>query len=404
MHRAVRRGLALAVVVGLAVPALVIGVGPGAAAAAVPDRRAAACGPIFRDQLAATPWPLRRLQPDVAWPLSRGRGVTVAVIDSGVSVDHPKLADRVLAGYDYLNKGKPAHCDEHGHGTLVAAIIAGRDSPESPFHGIAPDAKILPIRVLPNAEETTDEQLPKRIADAITWATDHGADIINLSLTTRDTNDVEQAVRYAVNRDVVVVAAAGNTGGSAQEGQAVYPAAYRDVIAVAGVDQNDARVSTSNAGDYVDVAAPGLAIEGPSTRGRGYVIDAKGGTSFAAAYVSGVAALIRASYPRLPASEVARRIKLTADAPPGGRNDEVGTGVVNPYQAVAAILDDQDRLVPTETEQLAAPTSAIDPLRIVRLVGIGGAVAAAAVVIVLLVLMPGLRAARRRQHEQVGRS
>jgi len=176
------------------------------------------------------------------------------------------------------------------------------------------------------------------------------------------------------------------------------------VIAVAGVDQNDARVSTSNAGDYVDVAAPGLAIEGPSTRGRGYVIDAKGGTSFAAAYVSGVAALIRASYPRLPASEVARRIKLTADAPPGGRNDEVGTGVVNPYQAVAAILDDQDRLVPTETEQLAAPTSAIDPLRIVRLVGIGGAVAAAAVVIVLLVLMPGLRAARRRQHEQVGRS
>jgi membrane-anchored mycosin MYCP len=328
------------------------------------DAPAAACGPEYSaadHPLTHTPWPLQRLRPDLAWPLGRGRGVTVAVIDSGVSAGPPVLSGQVLAGRDYVDGGGEGDgtCDESGHGTMVGAIIAGRDG-TGPYHGVAPDARILPVRVLRDTRSYPSSEVDPLIAQAIRWAADRGTDVINLSLNTSSGAEVRQAVEYAQRRDIVVVAAAGNQGGSDQQGDVEYPAAFPGVLAVAGVDATGAHVSSSNAASYVDVAAPGDDIEGPAPRGGGYAVFPEGGTSFAAPYVSGVAALLRARFPAMPASEIVRRIQQTADHPPGGWNDQVGYGVVNPDRAVTEILASGDTAGAAAGRPLRAAGSATD--------------------------------------------
>ncbi|GIE78124.1 type VII secretion-associated serine protease [Actinoplanes philippinensis] len=363
----------------------------GQAAPAGPPR----CGPTFTDQLTALPWPLQRLDPEAAWPTSRGRGVVVAVIDSGVTRRHPKLSGRVVAGKDFVQAGGSGDCDADGHGTLVAGIIAGNDTRDVPFYGIAPDAYIMPVRVLPNSKRSTDPTLPRRIADALVWAVNNGADVVNMSLVTEPTPALESAVKYAVSKNVVVVAAAGNEGASPSAGQPVYPAAYPEVIAVAGIDQQGKHVASSNTGEYVDIAAPGYAIEGPAPQGGGYAIDQEGGTSFAAAYVSGVAALIREHSPSLSPSDIRRRLQLTADAPAGDRDDQVGFGVVNPYRAVATILESENKRDDTTAGQVPAalpPDARLDTVR-----AIGGWVFGGGLLIAVLLLVAGpiRRRARR---------
>jgi type VII secretion-associated serine protease mycosin len=309
---------------------------PGVAVAAP-----AACGPSFPDKLTNTPWPLQRLHPELAWPMTKGDGVVVAVIDSGVSTTHPSLKDQVLPGKDFLLAGGVGDCDQAAHGTFVAGIIAGLRLPGAGFYGVAPGAKILPIRVLEDDRKNFDQELPNTIATAIDYAVDHGAGVINLSLVTQPTPKLAAAVARALSRNIVVVAAAGNDGAAATSAnQPAYPAAYDGVIAVAGVDEQDKHVTTSTSGDYVDVAAPGVRIEGPAPRGGGFGLRSDGGTSFAAPYVAGTAALLRAYYPDLTAQQIADRITGTADQPPGGRNAQVGHGTVNPYRAVAALLDE----------------------------------------------------------------
>lgn len=325
---------AAALVVGCLVSVGVVVLPTGVAVAAP-----SACGPSFSDPLTATPWPLRRLRPELVWPLTKGDGVTVAVIDSGVSTIHPSLAGQVLSGRDYVTPGGAGDCDEVVHGTFVAGIIAGNRLKDSGFYGMAPGAKILPIRVLKDAEKSADTSVPMTIADAINYAVANGAKVINLSLVTQRVPQLEAAVADAVAKDVVVVAAAGNDGASTGADKTAYPAALPGVIAVAGVDETEKHVSTSTPGEYVDVAAPGVRIDGPAPQGGGFVSRAAGGTSFAAAYVSGVAALIRAYYPKLTAQQIADRITKTADHPAQGRTPELGYGVVNPYRAVTAILD-----------------------------------------------------------------
>jgi membrane-anchored mycosin MYCP len=378
---------AIAVATCLACPSLSVAAHAGRTYAA---KQVAACGPTFTDQLSETPWPLQRLKPEAAWPLSRGQGVVVAVIDSGVSTTHDKLAGQVLKGADFVDPAGLGDCDNAGHGTLVAGVIAGKDSPESPFHGVAPAAKILPVKVLPDTKKSNDPALPKRIADAIVWAVNHSATVINLSLTTADTPELAAAVQYAASKEIVLVAAAGNEGDTPRAGLKVYPAAYDNVIAVAGVDQNGAHVSASNAGDYVDVAAPGLGVAGPSTQGNGYALDPKGGTSFAAAYVSGVAALIRARE-KLSARDVARRLTMTADAPAEGSNEQVGAGVVNPYRAVASILDTVDTNVPKITGKAPALTPPDGWNERLRTIAITAALLGALVAFLLQVVLPLVR-------------
>ncbi|WP_307871697.1 type VII secretion-associated serine protease mycosin [Micromonospora sp. U21] len=368
----------------------------GAALVAVPSPAVAApptCGPEGEDALVEMPWALRRLEPSSAWPLSRGAGVTVAVIDSGVSAIHPLLKGQVLEGRDFnglaANQGQ---CDLVGHGTMVAGIIAGKEGTGAPFSGIAPAARILPIRVLPDAKGTNDEALPGQIAAAIDYAVEQGADVINLSLVTLPRPELEAAVKNALAKRVVLVAAAGNRQEQQQE-KTAYPAAYEGVIAVAGVDEQGGHVGTSVSGTYVDVAAPGLNIVGPAPGGDGYRAEPTGGTSFAAAYVSGVAALVRAAYPNLDPQQVADRLERTADNPPDGHNAEVGYGVVNPYRAVSSLLG-------TRTDPpagaLPAPARSDDPLSWQRSAAIWAAAVGGLLAALLLAARPILVRGRRR--------
>jgi len=387
---------------GTAAPALAApgGTRPGRLITAVNS-----CGQSRTDQLTETPWPLLRLQPAHAWRLSRGAGVTVAVIDSGVSDQHPKLGGKVLPGKDYTAAGGDPTCDAVGHGTMVAAIIAGKDTPDAPFSGIAPDAQILPLRVLA-AENTNDPQEPAIVAQAIrdAIASNTGVQVIDLSLEIHNpTKDLADAIQSALDHNIVVVAAAGNEGGGATDGQPVYPAAYPGVIAVAGTDQQDQRVSTSSSGSYVDVAAPGLNIVGPVPRGGGYGQYDQGGTSFAAAYVSGVAALIKACNRSISPAEVADQITWTADHPPQGRNDQVGYGVVNPYQAVASVFGTVRSPQPPLTGKVAVPRDTVDAHATVRHAAAIIAGIALPLAVLILVAAPVVRRGRAR-HWRAGRA
>jgi type VII secretion-associated serine protease mycosin len=381
-------------VLAVAAVAPVPGLAPVAAVAAP-----APCGPVVTQPLAEPPWPLARLRPDLAWPLSRGAGVTVAVIDSGVSADHASLRGKVLPGVDFVpGGGGSGQCDQSGHGTLIAGIIAGRDvvSAGFVFHGMAPDATIVPIRVLQDEKRSFDNDLPDRIGNAVRWAVDSGhAGVINLSLTTGSTPGLAAAIAYAQAKGAVVVAAAGNQSDASQSDQPVYPAAYDGVIAVASVDDQDEHVQTSSSGSYVDVSAPGVRIAGPAPAGGGYVFTEEGGTSFAAAYVTGLAALIRAHEPRLTPAQVAARITQTADHPAQQWNNQVGFGVIDPARALGSLSEASAPQVAAPQHVAVAPVPA-DPDGGLNLAAVWVAVLGGAIVVMLLVAVPVVRRGRER--------
>ncbi|SCL35791.1 type VII secretion-associated serine protease mycosin [Micromonospora pallida] len=357
-----------------------------------PGWAAPRCGPAGEAAPTGTPWPLRRLEPSAAWRMTRGGGVIVAVIDSGVSANHPVLKGQVLTGRDFSGlPQRDGQCDLAGHGTMVAGIIAGRTDTGTPFSGVAPGTRILPIRVLPDTRRTNDESLPGQIAQAIRYAVDNNAKVINLSLETLPTQQLANAIEYALDNRVVVVAAAGNQ--QQQRDQPAYPAGYPGVIAVAGIDEQGGHVGTSISGEYVDVAAPGHNIVAPAPGGDGWLTEPEGGTSFAAAYVSGVAALIRAVHPELTPAQVASRLTRTADAPPEGRNPQVGHGVVNPYRAVATLLGSRGN---PPLGAMAEPVPVPDPLARERVVAIWAVSVGSLLAIVLLVSRPIIRLGRRR--------
>ncbi len=364
------------------------------AVAPSPAVAAPRCGPAGTSAPAETPWGTRRLEPTSAWRLTRGGGITVAVVDSGVSAVHPTLRGKVRPGRDFNSlPQQQGQCDLDGHGTIIAGIIAGREGTGAPFSGIAPEARILPVRILPEAGRTTpDEGLPAEIAKAIRWAVDNGADVVNLSLVTLERQELADAVRYALDKGVVLVAAAGNRSED-QQNLTAYPAAYPGVIAVAGVDEQGGHVGSSVSGDYVDVAAPGLNIVGPAPGGDGYLSVPQGGTSFAAAYVSGVVALVRSAHPDLTPDQVADRLIRTADSPPGGHDAEVGHGVVNPYRAVSDLLG---KRTDPPLDALAAPPPADDPLAWQRDVALWAAAIGGLLTVLLLAVKPILVLGRRR--------
>lgn len=233
--------------------------------------------PYYSDQ-----WALRMIGAPQAWSLipQNAPSVTVAVIDSGVCLDHPDLAGHILPGYDYIDDDENA-MDVYGHGCSVAGIIAANVNNATGIAGVAPNAQILPLRVLDDRGIGTYSD----VAAAIVEATDRGAQVINLSLGGVNPSPVmENAVQYAVDHGVTVIAAAGNNGAP----QVFYPAAYEPVIAVGSVDR-DLRISSfSNYGDDLDVMAPGRDIM-TTTMDGGY--GHRSGTSFAAPHVSGAAAL-----------------------------------------------------------------------------------------------------------------
>lgn len=329
-------------------PVLVVGVGAGPADATVPvqdEPPATFCEPLDEEvPFQGTDWARERLNVEKAWPYThRGAGVRVAVIDTGVSVAHPQLVDAVdqasaLNLYD--GDAVPATGDCSGHGTGVAGIIAGREDPAySSFVGVAPEATIIPIRVTISEEESPKNEV---LAEAVEYAVAADADVINISFESAGAwPRLRQAISDAIAQDVVVVAASGNHGN-----RQAYPAAYPGVIGVGATMPNGTIAAMSGYKAPVSVVAPGYQLAVPWPPG-GHTVDAQG-TSFAAPYVSGVAALLIDQYDGdITPAEVKRRIELTADE--SGHDlpdDKYGWGVVNPYAAVTEMLPEQ-----TATEQ-----------------------------------------------------
>ncbi|AEW97563.1 MULTISPECIES: type VII secretion-associated serine protease mycosin [Streptomycetaceae] len=300
---------------------------------------------VHADPIRDQQWPLQTLDAQAAWETTRGAGVTVAVLDTGVDATHPDLTGNVLDGTDLVGFGaRRGDTSWARHGTAMAGIIAGHGhgpGHDSGVMGIAPQARILPVRVI--LEDSDPQRRQARstrggaLAQGIRWAVDHGADVINLSLG--DDSDSahpdaaeDDAVQYALGKGVVLVASAGNGG---EDGSPVsYPAAYPGVIAVAAVDRHGRRAAFSTRRWYAAVGAPGVDVVIADPDRRYY----EGwGTSAAAAYVSGTAALLRSAYPRLSPAQVKQVLESTTqDAPADGRDDAVGTGMIDPPAALAA--------------------------------------------------------------------
>lgn len=316
-----------------------------AQAEAVQRRAPAACkSPAEPGQIIEqTPWQQRWLAPERVWPFSTGAGVLVAVIDSGTDASHPQLAGQVEPGFDMLSNGSGGDVDCVSHGTAVASIIAARRQQGVGFTGLAPGAKILPVRVSEKEVEGSKGKgasvSPQVFAEAIRRAVDDGATVVNMSVTLYTPDPaVEAAIEYARKKDVVLVAAAGNQHQGGERPDPVpYPAAYDGVIGVGAIDEKGARVEDSQVGPYVDIVAPGGAVVA-ATRVFGHALWT--GTSFATPMVSATAALMRAAEPGLSADDIARRLLATADPARGDAAQGYGRGVVNPYRAVTERLTD----------------------------------------------------------------
>lgn len=293
-----------------------------------------------------------------AWKVSKGAGVKVAVIDSGVDAKHPDLKGSVTGGYDASGSGAADGRKSIGakpeHGTLVATILAGRghqpkDASPSPVPrsasapgpdgmvGVAPEAEILSVSTWLGSPNPSGKSDQDQIPEAVRWAVDNGAKVINISLgstTPQWPQSWDAAFLYAEQKDVVIVAAAGNrVGGNTQVGA---PATIPGVLTVAGLDRKGvASVDASSQGISIGVAAPAEDLVG-GIPGGGYAEWA--GTSGSAPMVAGVAALIRSKWPDMSAEQVINRIVATAkDAGPPGKDPLYGFGVLD---AAAALKDD----------------------------------------------------------------
>jgi membrane-anchored mycosin MYCP len=343
-------------------------------------------------QMQSVPWAQQRLDFTSAWKFSTGKGVTVAVVDSGVNAAHPQLAGRVVKSIDLTGTH---NTDCYGHGTQVAGIIAAQDERNSskaiPFVGVAPDVHLISIKVQEGETSTDNGAL---LARGIERAVQEGADIINVSAYNTDFPLLRHAVRMAQQKDVLIVAAAGNTDSQKKANeQEAYPASYPGVLSVGAMDASGTVSNFSNSTSRVDVSAPGAQIT--SIQAGGY-IGGLDGTSYAAPYVTGVAALIKSEKPDLTSQQIINRIVSTADTNMVAGS---GAGMVNPLQAVTALGD--GNASPTTTQQAGAQPIDIGgpPPVDHRSREIGGLVAAATIGVALLVVFGGVVAplgARRR--------
>ncbi|MGE5287506.1 MAG: S8 family peptidase [Micromonosporaceae bacterium] len=334
-----RVGTALGLGVGAALAMGAVPGGPGRAPAARADTVRSAEQPV-----------LRTLGLTRAWKASTGRGVTVGVLDSGVDGNVADLAGSVTTGPDYTRGANPAGFHPPRlHGTYIASIIAGHGN--GPGHangviGVAPSAHVLAVRVLLEDSEpgflrfNEEARFDDTVAMGIRYAVKHGAEVINMSLgEPRPTSDEEAAIGSAIAKGVVVVASAGNDGMIKRRFTPYsYPASVPGVISVAALTAAGKRAFFSDHNASVVVGAPGVGVVGAGPGGQYLVGD---GTSQASAFVSGVAALIRAKYPALSPELVTRAIiESTKHRPRGGYNTDTGFGEVNAAGAMrsAALL------------------------------------------------------------------
>ncbi|MEV3920009.1 S8 family serine peptidase [Actinomadura coerulea] len=388
-----------------------------AAAPAAPPARAAAPPNLAADPVrdAVTPV-LESLGVPRAWTMSRGGGVTVAVLDSGVDEDQADLAGSVTAGPDYTRGANPPGvAPKRLHGTNMASIIAGHGHGPGGTEGVvgvAPEARLLSVRVILERDEpgfaefTGGGRYTGTIAQGIRYAVDHGADVVSLSLgRSYPTPRERDAVAYAISRNAVVVAAAGNSGaeddprgaggrpapargarrpGGGAPTRYFYPASFPGVISVAAVDARGRHAGFSNRNSGVVVSAPGVQIIGAGPDGRYWIGD---GTSPATAFVSGVAALIRSRHRGLAPALVTQAIVAgTGNRPARGYDRGVGFGRVDAAAALAA----SDTLAGARTGGAGLPAGkrfATGPVRPVQVVHRSGGLVFACLLICALSLL-----------------
>ncbi|MFJ2189527.1 type VII secretion-associated serine protease mycosin [Kitasatospora sp. NPDC087861] len=324
-------------------------------------------GPAGADSVRDAQWVLGDYRADTElWPVSRGGGVTVAVIDSGVMKDHQDLTGQVLPGADFSGDGGDGTVDKDGHGTGMASLIAGHGHGDrAGIMGLAPQARILPIRV---SWESNSAVAQVGLVQAIRFAVDHGAKVVNMSIGGYSGADqaTREAIKYAVDHDVLLIAGTGNSGN--QAAQVEYPAAFPGVVAVGAVDRQGRLWEKSSYGPETTLVAPGAEIYRASAKtSAGYGVG--NGTSDATAYVSATAALIRAKYPALSAGQVINRLIKSAAAPADGSavpGDKYGYGILAPAKALEAnpAVDSGPRenpLVGRRESQGAPPGEATEP-------------------------------------------
>jgi len=270
-------------------------------------------------------WNLRKIGTDQSWTFNKdASGVVVAVIDTGVDLTHPDIEPHIASGYNVI-KPEDQPEDDVGHGTHVSGVISALVNNRLGVAGMTWSSRILPVKVL----DETGSGSTYAVAQGIIWATDHGAKVINMSLGNYATSSfLHDAIKYAYDKDVVLIAASGNDNTDRPS----YPAYYPEVFAVAASDSNNNRASFSNYGDYIDVTAPGVNIASTYPKNQ-YV--ALSGTSMATPHVSALAALIRATNPSLRNTEVMDIIRITAqDIGDPGTDSYFGYGLINVPKAV----------------------------------------------------------------------
>ncbi|MCX6502531.1 MAG: S8 family serine peptidase [Microbacterium sp.] len=291
---------------------------------------------------------LQVLQSDLAWSVTRGAGVTVAVVDSGVAASNPHLSGAVIGGANLVPDGTDAagFTDLYGHGTAIAGQIAAREIAGSGVVGLAPEARILSVRVFAGIEDQQREAgigpSVARLAEGIRFAADQGAQVINVSLSANAADPaVTAAVAYATERGSLVVASAGNRDSTLsveeddQDGTR-YPAGDPGALGVGAGDLDGVVGDWSIHGPHVAVTAPGQVVLTTSAVGGDCIYAAEvPATSYAAGYVSAAAALVAAAHPDETPAQWAYRLEATAvRADPDARTDASGWGVVQPYDAI----------------------------------------------------------------------
>ncbi|UUZ85521.1 S8 family peptidase [Paenibacillus sp. P26] len=297
-------------------------------------------------------WNLPIIDTEAGWNVTKGsNNVIVGVVDTGVDLNHQDLRDQLVSGFNVVNPDQKPQ-DDVGHGTHVAGTIGAIVNNNLGIAGMSWYNKVMPVKVL----DSSGAGSTYAVAQGIIWATDHGAKVINMSLGNyADAQFLHDAIKYAYDRDVVLIAASGNDNTN----RPGYPAAYPEVFAVAAADSNKNKAPFSNYGDYIDVAAPGVSIASTYPHNQ---YAALSGTSMASPHVTALAALIRSVNPALKNTEVMDIMRKSAmDVGPAGKDPYFGYGLIDVAAALQAAQPAGTAPVQNTPAPNATPAPPTDP-------------------------------------------